>query len=440
MSTIKNTLPTGCEELVYNSANIKIEETPETVPTTIGNDKWKKLLELKNDTNPYIKIEAIPIPCEGSGGIYEESFFESFNKRIETAPIAGDKYGHEWTSRQPSDCYTIGSKIAKNSKGETFEYLKIYIPPMGFVESNSGLICDAEMGIAHFSLVTRPKYNVTQDEDGNSIRHFTESMGRERNDVVGYKEGAMDQEVNSKHTEFDYNLAKNLVENKQYKTKGDSDGSIIQNGFVMRPVLRKLLSHADCENKEELSSLVSMIDKQKNTNGGVKVELNEAYEMLKNSLTNGKIDYKNAAEQIGISDKLRNEADEKNADTVKELNSLFAGSKDLITDVKAMNKANKDNAELAVKNAVIHEFGNEKIKNGKNEDVDNKAYIRAMELCANKSGDELTTALENAKGDIFIKDILSNRADNNSEFNTVIDDKSEKNSNSFSIGSGAVTL
>lgn len=424
----KNGLPEGCFELVYNSRSV--EETEETVPTTIGEAEWKKLLDINKDTNPFIKIEGIPIPCMGTGGNYDVPFWESFNERIAELLLPGDKFGHEFISRQPTDFFTIGSKIAKDSKGQLTEYLKIYIPPEGFTTSNFGFIRDIKMGLVHFSIVTAPEYTMEKDKDGNDFRNFIATKGYERNDAVGYGEGAMTQIVNSKPRNklLDINLAKSLINNGQYRTIGNSDGDIIQNGVVMRPVLRAMLSHADAENKSELSELVSMIDRKSNS-GGTKVEINEAYELIKNSLVNGAVPYTDVAKNCGMDKFVRTENDKQNESVVKELNSMFAGSTDIVASVKAMKAENESNSKVAVENAVVQAFGTAKIKNGAGEDIDNLSYTRAMELCNGKSGAELKTAIENAAKDPIIMHFRSEQADNNSQINAISGGKTTNASN-----------
>jgi len=421
------------------------------------------------------------------------------------------------------------------------EYFKIYIPQEGFTTNNFGFIRDAKMGLVHYSIVTYPEYNMQKDDDGNEVRHFTGTKGYERNDAVGYGEGAMAQIVNSaivdefnnqtgpvdafrnfhsarvrdpgdfkkdgswanttidkskgiqlvtgqlknppkghegsmvaqayrfpidkfspdeakkwckahdiKYIKFtvgkdykaksqDYDTAKILVENGLYKTKGNSDGEIIQNGFVMRPVLRAMLSHADVENKSELSELISMIDRKSNS-GGIKVELNEAYELVKNSIVNGTVPYTDVAKNCGIDKFIRTENDNKNAEVVKELNSLFGSPADVLAAVKAMKAENESVSKVAVENAVVQAFGAEKIKNGSGEDMDNLSYTRAMELCNGKSGAELKTAIENAAKDPFIMRFRSEQADNMSQINVISGGKTGTEKNSLGIGSGAVHL
>lgn len=416
------TIPDGQFELVYRNKKI-LSETPDTVPTLVPKAAMNELQ--KGDPEPYYKIEAIDMPANGTGGIYEPEFFKSFINVLKSRPIAGSKRGHEWTSRPSSDFYTVGGKIEGNTA-----YFKIYIPPQGDPSDNSAFIRDARANIVNFSLVTAPEYNIQKDKDGNDVRHFTASKGYERNDAVEYGAGAMTQIVNSKprNKSLDINLAKSLINNGQYRTIGNSDGDIIQNGVVMRPVLRAMLSHADVENKSELSELVSMIDKKSNS-GGIKLEINEAYELIRNSLVNGAVPYTDVAKNCGMDKFMRTENDKQNESVVKELNSIFAGSTDLVASVKAMKAENESNSKAAVENAVVQAFGTAKIKNGKNEDIDNLSYTRAMELCNGKSGAELKTAIENAAKDPIIMHFRSEQADNNSQINAISSGKTTNASN-----------
>ena len=407
------------ETLIYHNKK-KLSVTSDDIPSLVPNDTMTALLN--GDAEPYYKIEAIDYPAQGSGGIYEGDFFNSFVNGLKERPYPGSKRGHEFTSRPSSDFYTVGGSVVPKDENSGTAYLKMYIPKQGDTTSNDGFIRDAKAGIVNFSLVTYPEYNVTLDKDGNQTRHFTASKGFERNDAVEYGTGAMEQQVNSAVHKTDFETAKKLINDGHFKRTGNSDGDIIQNGVVMRPVLRAILSRADVENKSELSELVSMIDRKHN---GGKTNMDEELETIKNCLVNGTANINVVAEKLGIANKLRNENDDKNAAVVKELNSMFGSPADLLATVKAVKEENAATAAVAVENAVIQAFGQPKIKNGKGEDVANKCYVRAMELCANKSGDELKKAIENAKSDVFIKDELSMRADNNSDFNIIVDSKKD---------------
>ena len=399
------------------------------IPTLIPEASMNALLN--GDDNPYYKVEAIDYPATGTGGVYEGDFFKSFINKLKDAPFPGSKRGHENTSRPSSDFYTVGGKVVPKDENSGTAYLKMYIPKNGDTTSNSGFIRDAKAGIVNFSLVTWPEYNTVDDGNGNMIRHFTESKGYERNDAVELGAGAMDQTVNSmlnneqtvhtltasvtNATSFDFETAKKLVENGKYKKTGVSSGEIVQNGFVMRPVLRAMLSHADVENKEELAELVSLIDKH----GGRK-NMDEELETIKNGLDNGAININAVADKLGIKNKLRTEADEKNAATVTELAKQFNCKPEELTATLVSVKNAQDAANKAtVENAVIKAFGAATVKNGKGEDEKNLAYVRAMELCNGKSGTELDTAIKNAADDDYIKAFRSQMADVNSEINVV---------------------
>ena len=368
------------------------------------------------DDSPYYKVEAIDYPADGTGGIYEGSFFNSFINKLKEAPFPGSKRGHENASRPSTDFYTVGGKVVPKDENSGTAYLKMYIPKDGDTTSNSGFIRDAKAGIVNFSLVTWPEYNTVDDGNGNMKRHFTASKGYERNDAVELGAGAMEQTVNSKSV-FDFEFAKKLINDGHYKCKGDSDGDIIQNNNVMRPVLRAMLSRADVENKSELSELVSLIDRKRN---GGKKNMDEELETVKNGLDNGAININAVAEKLGIKNKLRTEADEKNAATVTELAKQFnCKPEELVAALVNVKNAQEAANKATVENAVIKAFGAATVKNGKNEDVKNLSYTRAMELCNGKTGAELEAAIKNAAEDDYVKAFRSQLADVNSEINVI---------------------
>lgn len=161
------------------------------VPTLLPDNILKDLQA--GDDEPYYKIQAIDLPAEGNGiyphdrAIYTENFFRDFINLTKKRPIPGSKRGHEFTSRPSNDFYTIGGQVRD---GKAF--LKVYVPPEGDSTSNAGLKRDMKAGLVHFSLVSRPRYEVEGD-----VMYINGSAGAERNDAVEYGEGAMDQSVNS---------------------------------------------------------------------------------------------------------------------------------------------------------------------------------------------------------------------------------------------------
>ena len=157
--------------------------------------------------------------------------------------------------------------------------------------------------------------------------------------------------------------------------------------------------------------------------------MDEEIETIKNGLDNGAININAVVEKLGIKDKLRNADDDKNAAMVKELNSMFGSPADVLAAVKAMKAENESVSKVAVENAVVQAFGAAKIKNARGEEVVNLSYTRAMELCKDKNGAELKTAVENAAKDPMIMHFRSEQADNNSQINVVSGGKTTNASN-----------
>lgn len=401
----RNKLPAGL--VVFNYAKSKAKLPAESdVPTLLPENAMSALLG--SDTAPYYKIEAIEYPANGTGGVYEKSFFKSFLSNLKSRPYPGSKRGHEYTSRPSSDFYTVGGKMVDNEDGKTGTiYLKIYIPPVGDTTDNAGFIRDAKAGIVNFSLVTAPEYRTEQDEKGNTVYYYTASMGYERNDAVEYGAGAMEQVVNSASIGFDVEKAKELVSSGQVD-RNNTVSDVIHNGKVYRSSLRRLVSRATGINKTVISELISEIDKQKN--GGKPVDKEEILSALKNMAADAKISLKEVAENMGLGDRLRNEQDGKNAELVKELNGLGLGDKP-IDAVKALQNQVKENAVLAVENAVVALVGPAKEKNAEGKDEVNPSYQYAMLKCSGLAGDALKNALSALANDPVMVSIRGNMAD-----------------------------
>jgi hypothetical protein len=437
MKRIENKAPDGV--IVFNYARSKATlPASDTILTLIPNKAWEALS--KGDSDPYFKIEAIDFPANGSGGVYDASFFKSFLNVMKERPIPGSKRGHEYTSRPASDFYTVGGKIDENAdKKSGTVYLKIYMPKSGDFTDNAGFIRDAAAGIVNFSLVTAPDYKVVTESDdkGNKIqvRHFIASMGYERNDAVEYGAGAMAQTVNSHNLPFDFDTAKALIEAGQFDRSTNVVGDPIQNDRVYRTALRHLCSRASVEDRSALGELISMIDKSKNGRKTVE-DREEAVNLLSNLIANGKDKITDIVKDLGIESSLRNEADEKNAETVKALNAKL-GDKPL-ERLEAILAENKANADATVENAVTAAFGAKEIENVAKEKVPNSLHLRAMELCAGKRGEDLTAAIENAKKDPIMLDIARNRADGNSGFNRILRSESRDGAQT-EAGDGIVT-
>jgi hypothetical protein len=370
------------------------------------------------DAEPFFKIEAIDFPAKGSGGVYDGSFFKSFINVTKERPIPGSKRGHEWVSRGNSDFYTVGGRIDSIDNGKSgTAYLKIYIPPKGDTTDNTGLIRDARAGMVHFSLVTRPDYNVKSEKDemGNPIqvRHFTASMGSERNDAMEYGAGAMAQIVNSSGISLDLDAARALIEAGQFDKESNVDGDPIQNGRVYRSALRRLASRANEEDRSAIGELISQIDKAKN-NGGKPVEKEEALKILSNLIRNGAENIQDIAKGLGIESKLRNETDEANAETIKALNAKLGVTEKPLEKLDAVLTENAKAQAAVIAEAVEPIAGTKTLKNAAQEDVVNPAHKYAAKACEGLSGEALKNAVEELKKDPILISLNAERADGNS--------------------------
>jgi hypothetical protein len=354
-------------------------------------------------------------------------------------PFGGNKLSHSWPER--NDFYTIGGKIEKNGSGESGTvYFKIFVPSMGYETTNSGFIRDVEAKNVHFSLVTRPEYELKMTEKTKVMeRYFIKSVGDERNDAVPFEGGAMAQTVNSR--DYDTEQVRSLIEHGQvdYKSKPTGD-EIIQNGQVTYSALRRIAASADSRTPE-LIELVSLADKQRNRrmNMGDEdkvVTKEDAIRTLSGLFTNGLVSMQDIANGIGPKAAvfLRNEQDEANAALANSLRERL-GDKPLDELEKLIN-TRAQNETFLVQNSVRAQVGPEKIKNAKGEEVDNPAYHYALKVCNGKSGRDLQGALDALKTDIVMQNLLASQADQNSEFNRLEEDGGTVK-NSAGIGSGA---
>jgi hypothetical protein len=408
--------PSGVMVLNYARSKVQIPAVAD-VPTLVPNADKNPIFD--GGPEPFFKIEAIDFPAKGSGGVYDGSFFKSFVNVTKDRPIPGSKRGHEWASRGKSDFYTVGGRIDSLDNGKSgTAYLKIYMPPEGDETSNVGLIRDARAGMVHFSLVSRPDFNVKTEKDdmGNPIqvRHFTASMGAERNDAMEYGAGAMAQIVNSSGISLDLDAARALIESGQFDSKSNVEGEPIQNGRVYRSALRRIASRANEEDRSAIGELISLIDKAKNSKhgGNLMEDKQEAVSLLSTLIANGKEKITDIAAALGFGDKLRNEDDEKNAALAKAVNAKL-GDKP-IERIDAILAENKATAELKVENAVREVAGEKTLKNAAGQPVDNPAHAYAAQKCAGLAGDELKNAVEALKKDPTMVALNGIRADGGS--------------------------
>lgn len=205
---------------------------------------------------------------------------------------------------------------------------------------------------------------------------------------------------------FDYELTKALAANGQC-TRDDVNGQIIQEGRVSYLVLRRMVANAACENKSQISEIISIIDKK--TNGGRNVDTNEAIGVVGNALANNSVSVAEIAKKCGMEKFIRNDADDKNAELAKALNALNLGEKP-IEAISALIAENSRNAELAATNAVVAAYGPaEKEINGVK--TKNAAHAYALGKVTGKTGKALDDAMNALKDDVVLKAIRGNQAD-----------------------------
>jgi hypothetical protein len=171
--------------------------SPDLIPTLVPSEKLAMWQD--GDQSPYYKVQKIEYPTKANGYNYLESFWESFIGKLNTQLIPGSKDGHEtkWGARAATDFLLVGGKIEKNGDGSGTAFLKNYIPPSGESGDNSIFIKENKTGMVDYSLVAYTR-DVIEDIDGTREWNVVESLYGERNDAVGYGEGAMEQKTNSR--------------------------------------------------------------------------------------------------------------------------------------------------------------------------------------------------------------------------------------------------
>ena len=182
--------------LKYENRTKLLKIDPDTIPTLVP----KSILSdwIKDDENPYYKIQAMKYPIKANNINYQESFFEEFISKLKERPIPGNKYGHEtaWGKRATTDFILVGAKLDKKGNGKGTVYLKNYIPPVGESGDNEIFIRANKSDMIHYSLVSYTRDEVVKDKDGSMIINVIGSVKGERNDAVEYGLGAMEQKTN----------------------------------------------------------------------------------------------------------------------------------------------------------------------------------------------------------------------------------------------------
>lgn len=185
--------------------------TAAEIPTLVPEKILKEWMD--GDTDPYYKIQEIKYPVLANRYNYLESFFESFIKKLKRTAIPGSKGGHEtsWGKRAPTDLLLVGAKINSNGDGTGSVFFKNYIPKTGDSGDNAIFIKENKTGMVDYSLVSYTRDEIIENPDFSRTYNVVESMYGERNDAVGYGEGAMEQKTNNKEIEKGEGMTKEEI-------------------------------------------------------------------------------------------------------------------------------------------------------------------------------------------------------------------------------------
>lgn len=450
----------------------------DSVPTLIAANKLSVLQE--GDDRPFYKIESIPYPATGNGAItanaiYEESFFQSFLNVLKDHPIPGSKSGHGWEANK-NDFYLVGGRLDSNGDGTGTVHFKNYIPPMGANGSNASFIRDARVGIINFSLVTSPK--IEYDESG--VEHIVETNGRERNDAVGYKEGAMDQAVNADGKRIMSGSLSNLRarirsgdvdESSPWSFTGDDGNKLLgpdgddwtnfakwhlventdaepetkarysypfgKNGKVFRSALRAIASRAAQQGLDDVSSTASdMLDlmTQMHKEKGSNMDKAELLSTAKNMATNGGVTLIELAQAMGLENQLVTDKHKTALETMNSLEKM--GVKDPAGELAALREQQKTAENALIESRLTKEFGPEKDGEGKENDIRVLANVLAQGVAFNA----LDAKVEEIKKNSVIQRLARERADYTSEVNNlgIVENGSEKKTKVLANGVEAI--
>ena len=272
-----------------DDTKLPVSITPEMIPTLTPVEKINLFAE--GDPEPYYKIQEIEYPIMANGYLYTEDFFKSFISKMNQRPIPGSKHGHEmsWGATPSTDILLVGGKVESNGDGTGKVYFKNYIPKK-LDTDNESLIKQAKADMIHFSLVSYTRDVVETQPDGNIVVNVIESLYGERNDVVEYNAGAMEQKTNKEKTDSP-EPAKNkgaimnelLEKLSTYKANGELKNSDIaaKLGLELRTDEDKVNAADIAKYRESVGSVEEAADLAKsikqNAQEGMKAKLVELF-------------------------------------------------------------------------------------------------------------------------------------------------------------------
>jgi len=441
-----------------SDVNKKVNISADQVPTLIPENTLKEWQ--KNDDNPYYKIQVINYPVIANDKTYEESFFESYINKLKERPFPGSKFGHEynWGKRDTTDFILIGGKVEKQGNGTGQVYFKNYIPPTGASGSNETFIKENKTDMIHYSLVAYVR-EIREDDGENVSYRIVESMRGERNDAVGYGEGAMDQVTNANdqfevledsisnckkliksgkidldsawnETDIFYNNANeckkwHLVENKNENSKDKYSFAYGKNGIVFRSALRSIQSRSSQQDNKVINQIASgLLDQLKNTNRSFNMDKKELLETAKNLCENGMLTISEIANAMGIENKVINS---EHTQALVLSNALKeAKIADPIAEIKRLNDIISESEDM-VRNALL----TEKFGNPGTEEIPNLLRTYAEGRVTNLSGEKLKNAIEALKDDPIAKNFSKESADYLSNANVI--GKKERSTSTNSV-------
>jgi hypothetical protein len=408
-------------------SDTKLNISPDTIPTLIPADALALLQE--GDATPYYKIQAIEYPTKGNGWNYLESFWKSYIGKLNTRAFPGSKSGHsmQWGGRAPADFFLVGGSVRENGDGTGTVYLKNYVPPKGETSDNERFIKLCKAGMIDFSIVSRTKDQIYDDpKTGERVYDCVSSEGSERNDALDYGDGSMDQKSNAA---IDFELAESLIREGKVSLKDNGD-ELVFNGLLSRPMLRRLVSHADGEEKVNIAALISQIDKSTKENS--KVTKKEVLDSLPALKANGEITLSEIAASMGLSDQLKTNAD---TEVIAKYNGVKAVlGEDPVAKANALIAGQKDAEALKI-NSDIEAIAGKKLNA---DGTANDLYEFAAIKLNGKTGTAYTEALDALKKNSLFTERAGQLADMTSEINVIADDGKPKQ-NAY-VGVASVTL
>lgn len=449
--------------------------SPDKIPTLIS----KKLQDIlfQGDDTPFLIAEEIKDISQKANGVYFSiDFWKSYIGKMKNRVIPGSRTGHlsgfeSYYKRANSDVYTIGGFIDEKKNKV---YLKVYIPKMGEIETNDGLIRDAKLNNINFSIVAYTRDEYIREGEGFKII-AKESIKGERNDVVEFGLGAMDQNnkrLNKAGRQLNssgMSNAKAIIKAGDINTSSrwswsSSDGNSLlgengdnwnnykkwflaentnateetksrynypfgKNGKVYRSALIAIRQRAsqqkDTSIYDAAGTLIELIDSKSEKEYIMKENVyQDIIKNLKNQITNGTVSKNEIAKDLSID--FVEEKHISSTKSIEELKKMFGD--DFINKIKQLKddeeKTKKERYELLRNKKMTENFGPEKIGESDNLKRNAAEPLISHEIQDKKNLDE---QIEAAKKNPVVCSFAFDEADYTSSQNDISGVVSTKN-------------